>query len=330
MNRGAETRVQFCKRVGVRNHGPVRSNEGSIRRAERRRRDRMRNLANLLYAMITSKSRYVVAIFTATFLWCWYAGAAQVLKGSTPAGTTAAQLHQHLRGARQGQGRTSPMIKNPQAAQLDNSSIIAVCRNQKQNADREVQDIIPMLRAMGDGSHGGTAKPAGANSQQLTISGKQPSNAQGLTISGNQPAANQGAQQLTITGKQPSNAQGLTISGNQPATNKAAAPAGAAARSSAAGGAKSSGPSGNLPAVMSANTKTATGPGGALPQGPMKTESATGPQGPNSPTRANMGGPQILGSPTMANVTGPSCPQPKIQTISGFPMAIFTPVQLFN
>jgi len=134
----------------------------------------MRNLANLLQTVITSKFQCFVAVFTMMFLCSWHSGEAQAGKGSAPAGTaqpSAAELHEHLR-TQQGQGRTSAMIANPHAAQLDNSSIIVVCRNQKQNADREVQDIIPTLRAMGDGSHGGTAKPAGAaSSQQLTISG---------------------------------------------------------------------------------------------------------------------------------------------------------------
>src|SRR5215472_7065180 len=151
----------------------------------------MRNLG-----MTTSKSGYVVAIFTLAFLSGWHSGQAQASKAGAPAATaqpTAAQLHEHLRTS-QAQGRTSPMIANPHAAQLDNSSIIVVCRNQKQNADREVQDIIPTLRAMGDGSHGGTAKPTVANSQQLTITGntKGPSGQVGdvngknaLTIKGN-------------------------------------------------------------------------------------------------------------------------------------------------
>src|SRR5215472_18542390 len=122
----------------------------------------MRNLA-----MIMSKSRYVVAVFTMIFFCGWH-GEAQVSKSAAPAASappSAAQLHEHLRTS-QGRGRTSPMIPNPHANQLDNSSIIVVCRNQKQNADREVQDIIPTLRAMGDGSHG-----VAANSQQLTITG---------------------------------------------------------------------------------------------------------------------------------------------------------------
>lgn len=294
----------------------------------------MRNLANLLQAVITSKFQCFVVVFTMMFLFGWHVGEAQASKAGAPAATaqpTAAQLHEHLR-ASQAQGRTSPMIANPHAAQLDNSSIIVVCRNQKQNADREVQDIIPTLRAMGDGSHGGTAKPTGAaNSQQLTITGntKGPSGQVGdvngknaLTITGNTkgPSGQAGAPAGAATGNNT-----LTITGNTKGpSGQGAAPAGAAPA------AKATGPSASLPALMRTDTKAIGGSGGVQPQGPMKTESAGGPQSPGSPTSANMGGPQILGSPTMANVTGAPCPQPKIQTISGFPMAIFTPGPLFS
>src|SRR5215467_13632578 len=110
--------------------------------------------------------KLVVGVWGMTLLGGWHVAKAQVSNGSEPGKSklTAAQIHEHLR-ATQGQGRTSARISNPHAAQLDNSAIIAVCRNQKQNADREVQDIIPTLHAMGDGSHGGTAKPTVANSQ---------------------------------------------------------------------------------------------------------------------------------------------------------------------
>ncbi|HKF22063.1 MAG TPA: hypothetical protein VKE93_10860 [Candidatus Angelobacter sp.] len=273
--------------------------------------------------------KLVVAVCGMTLLGGWHVAKAQVVKGAEPVKSklTAAQIHEHLR-ATQGQGRTSARISNPHAAQLDNSAIIVVCRNQKQNADREAQDIIPTLNAMGDGSRkagitDGTSKAAQkTDPQQLTITGKQPSNAQGLTITGNQPAGNQGAQQLTITGKQPSNAQGLTISGTQPAANKTAAPAGAATGNSTAGGAggKTGGPSGNSPAVMNANTKTAAGDMGGpqihAPQQPMKTESSSVAQTAGTASSATV-------------VTGP-CPTPTIKSISGFPMAIFTPGPLFG
>src|SRR5215471_12760350 len=67
----------------------------------------------------------------------------------------AAQFHAHLRGSVQ--GRTSPKIVNPQAPNFDNSAIIAVCRNQKQTADREAQQLfgdgsVKPTAAMGDGS----------------------------------------------------------------------------------------------------------------------------------------------------------------------------------
>src|SRR5215472_11705970 len=214
----------------------------------------MRNLG-----MTTSKSGYVVAIFTLAFLSGWYSGQAQASKSAAPAASappSAAQLHEHLRTS-QGRGRTSPMIPNPHANQLDNSSIMVVCRNQKQNADREVQDIIPTLRAMGDGSHGGSAKPTGAaNSQQLTITGntKGPSGQVGdvngknaLTITGNTkgPSVQAGAPAGAATGNNT-----LTITGNTKGpSGQGAAPAGAAP------GAKAAGPSGSLPAVIRTGTK---------------------------------------------------------------------------
>ena len=69
--------------------------------------------------------------------------------------TPAAQFHARLRGSLQ--GRTSAKIVNPQAPNFDNSAIIAVCRNQKQNADREAQHLfgdgsVKPTAAMGDGS----------------------------------------------------------------------------------------------------------------------------------------------------------------------------------
>jgi hypothetical protein len=67
----------------------------------------------------------------------------------------AAQFHAHLRGSLQ--GRTSAKIVNPQAPNFDNSAIIAVARNQKQNADREAQQLfgdgsVKPTAGMGDGS----------------------------------------------------------------------------------------------------------------------------------------------------------------------------------
>jgi hypothetical protein len=55
------------------------------------------------------------------------------------------------------QGRTSAKIANPQAPNFDNSAIIVVCRNQKQNADREAPQLfgdgsVKPSAAMGDGS----------------------------------------------------------------------------------------------------------------------------------------------------------------------------------
>jgi hypothetical protein len=273
---------------------------------------KMRNLENLLQAMITSKFRYVVAVFTTALLCAWHAGEAQVVKGSTPAATaqpSAAQLHEHLRAAH-GQGRTSPMIANPRASQLDNSSIIVVCRNQKQNADREVLEMRAAL-----GSIGGSGGKAGrSNPQQLTITGntKGPSGQAGAPagdiITGNTKGP---SGQIGGAGAAGGN-NALTITGNTKGpSGQAAAPAGAAP------GGKAAGPSGNLPAVMRTDTKIAAGAGGGPQlQGPMKTESASGPQTP--------------GSATSANVMGGPCPQPKIQTISGFPMAIFTPGPLFS
>jgi hypothetical protein len=67
----------------------------------------------------------------------------------------AAEFHDRLRASLQ--GRTSAKIANPQAANFDNSAIIAVCRNQKQNADREARQLfgdgsVKPTAAMGDGS----------------------------------------------------------------------------------------------------------------------------------------------------------------------------------
>jgi hypothetical protein len=102
---------------------------------------------------------------------------AQVLKGAAVApNSPAAQFHARLRGSVQ--GRTSAKIVNPQAANFDNSAIIAVLRNQKQNADREAQQLfgdgsVKPAAAMADGSvrkgitdgtsqTGKTAGPAGS------------------------------------------------------------------------------------------------------------------------------------------------------------------------
>ena len=103
---------------------------------------------------------------------------AQGPKGATAVApdSPAAQFHARLRGSLQ--GRTSAKIVNPQAPNFDNSAIIAVCRNQKQNADREAQHLfgdgsVKPTAAMGDGSvrkgitdgtsqAGKTAGPAGS------------------------------------------------------------------------------------------------------------------------------------------------------------------------
>src|SRR5262249_54793913 len=126
-----------------------------------------------------------------------------------------------------------------------------------------------------------------------------------LTITGNTkgPSGQVGAPAAAATGNNT-----LTISGNTKGSSGQTAATGNDTLTLT----NTKGPSGQAAAPGAA----AVGAGAGPVLGPMKTESS--------------GGPQTLGSATSANVIGAPCPQPKIQTISGFPMAIFSPGELFN
>jgi hypothetical protein len=270
----------------------------------------MRNLVNILNGKIQSKSKFVVAVCVMASSCGWHIADAQVVKGSAASDTklTAAQVYDHLRAAHS-PGRTTAKIATPRAGQFDNSAKLAICRTQKQNADREVQDIIPTLRAMGDGS-------VKQGSQQLTITGKQASNPQGLTITGNQPGGapgtQQGAQQLTITGAQPGRATGKKDQST--GTHDVAVMKGAAGQAAVSGNGAPQTDMRKAGGDPGAKVVGNVGAGG--PQGPMKTENSSSPQTP--------------GSASSAAVAGVSCPTPMIKSISGFPMAIFTPGTLFG
>jgi hypothetical protein len=278
----------------------------------------VQNLTNLVNVAVRPGRKVAIAVMAAACALCGPANQAQVLKGSQPGATKlpGVQLRERLK-ALQGPGRTSPMIANPNASQHDNSSIIVVCKNQKLAADREVQEIQMKLRAMGDGSHGAPGRSdtaskgsfgspiyrSDAASKASEKCGQNCGQAAGGATSGNQPAGTQPTGPLTKSASSNTAISGnSTISGNKSAPQTEMRKAG--------------GDPGSKVGVSEYQRQAIGNPAGSsgVPQGPMKTTSASGNQGPGG---AN------------ASVVVQPC-QPTITTISGFPTAIFSPSSLFN
>jgi hypothetical protein len=188
----------------------------------------------------TTRTNRAIAVLVVIGLSSWLSCQAQVLKGSQPGATNlpAVRLHERLRGVLQ--GRTSPQIANPAASQHDNSSIIVVCKNQKQAADREVQEMQASFRAMGDGS----VRKAGSSN---AISGNLPAVNPGTKSTGQPPPGDK----TTTGGSARAISGNSTISGNKTISGNGA---------------------------QQTEMRKAGGDGG-VPQQPMKTESASGTQG---------------------------------------------------
>lgn len=274
----------------------------------------MTQLTNFVKAAVSSANKPATAVLAVLCSLSWLACQAQVSKGSKPEATkvTAAQLHERLLSVLQGPGKTSPKIANPNASQHDNSSIIVVCRNQKQTADREVQEFRATLPAMGDGSHGtvGRSDAASKASQKCGQNCGQgraaPSNirpaagAAGAStgvISGNQPAG--------TTAASPSQPLGKSASSNTAVSGSKAISGNGAPQTEM----RKAGGDPNATVAVSEYQRT---PGAGVPQGPMGTRSGSGNQGAGGAT---------------ANVA--KC-QPTINTISGLPTVVFAPGPLFN
>lgn len=249
----------------------------------------MQKQTNCVKAAVRSTSMRAIAVMAVLCALSWQACHAQVLKGSQPGETKlpAVRLHERIT-ALQGPGRTSPKIANPYANQHDNSSITVVCRNQKLNADREALGMQASLRAMGDGSvkkgiTDGTSKSAKKAADGCETSGGNCANKSANSnnaISGNRTISGNGAPQTEMR--------------------------------------KAGGDPGSKVGVSEYQRQALGGTAGAaVPQGPMKTESAQGNQGPGGAGGAN------------PNVVLQPC-SPTITTISGFPTAIFSPSSLFN
>ena len=230
----------------------------------------------------------VVALAVVCLLFC-PGVQGQVLKGVKPQQRSLSksrQLYEHLRGTLSGSGRTSPTIANPNASQHDNSSIIVVCRNQKQNADREILAMQSSFRALGDGSVRKAGITDGSSKAGQKAADGCERSAGNCGVSGTP-----GAQPLGTAGKITNATR--AISGNKTA----------------------SGDSSKVGAVRSQDAVVPVVQKPGAPQGPMKTESASGNQGPG-------------GAATVSQAL-PSC-SPTVTSISGFPTGIFSPNELFN